>query len=687
MGARQRIAAVAKAVWLRLVFWGAVALVVLFSVADVRSLLGWRPFAQQPAEEAEPSQAGAPGWPHLRGPHYDAISDETGLADSWPPQGPPVLWSLKLGRGYSGFIAVGGRVYTQIQTLARQSVVCLDADTGRQIWEYGYGWPYEPAGMYPGPRATPTWHAGRIYFAAPDGLVGCLRAGDGGLVWSVNVNKKFGGHGTEFGYACSPLVEDGKVILPVGGEGASVVALDADNGSTAWASGDEPASYSSAVPITLRGRRHVVALLQNAVVLLDLSTGRLLWQKGFSAGYDEHATFPLYEEPYLMVTSPFQGGSVLYRLEINEPRGTGQEPPAVSAAVVRQSRVMSNDVASSVLVGGYVFGFDLSDIQAKVHRPSNGEFKCMELATGKVLWSTARPGHATVLAADGKLLLGNDSGEVLLIRANPRGYEELGRTQVFRGEICWTAPALDRGRLYLRSPSQAACLYVGRPEQLGAERLAKASSASKAAPSAPMNWTVLLGQEREYPFDPPDARELGRWYGFSMAGVLLLAAILAMLAYLAARGKWPQGAQDAARIVFWSSAFVLGVAGTPVFNRFSSEFVFTWPVSVFVAHQAALTAIVWAGRQVDRRKSGWVSTAAVVVFFAVGLGYFDLCRRLGMAVAWVFLLGFVPSWPIAVPAAYKLSRPGSAIRDVCWAVLAFTAYFWLCGGFSLWRAN
>ena len=79
---------------------------------------------------AAKGRGGETGWPHLRGPHYNGVSDETGLADSWPAGGPPVLWQIELGQGYSGFAAVGTRIYTQYQALAGQYVVCLDADTG-----------------------------------------------------------------------------------------------------------------------------------------------------------------------------------------------------------------------------------------------------------------------------------------------------------------------------------------------------------------------------------------------------------------------------------------------------------------------------------------------------------------------------------------------------------------------------
>ena len=65
------------------------------------------------------------------------------------------------------------------------------AETGRTLWSYRYGWPYDGGGLYPGPRSTPTVHGGKVYFAAPNGLVGCLTAERGTLVWSVNVNEKF----------------------------------------------------------------------------------------------------------------------------------------------------------------------------------------------------------------------------------------------------------------------------------------------------------------------------------------------------------------------------------------------------------------------------------------------------------------------------------------------------------------
>ncbi|MCU0871298.1 MAG: PQQ-like beta-propeller repeat protein [Pirellulaceae bacterium] len=679
----------AKAVGMRVFVWGGVALLALALLGDVRSLIG--PSFRRLAADLDTATGHdeSAGWPHLRGPQHNAVSPETGLLDGWPERGPPVLWMREVGIGYSGFSAVGQHVFTQRQTAYYQSVLCLDADSGEPMWEYRYGWPYEAAGMYPGPRATPTWHDGRVYFAAPDGLVGCLDANDGRLLWSRNVTKEVAGKGTEFGYSASPTVEAGKVILPVGGAGASVVALAARDGSTVWASGDRPASYCGALPITFRGQRLVVAFLQNDLALLDLATGRWLWQQRVSTGYDEHAAMPLYDEPYLLLAYPFRAGADLYELHAAAPqteKGPAGEPIEaieVTGRRVRHFPQLSNDVASSVWIGGMVYGFDLRDMQSKARRPSRGEFRCLDPATGKVLWSTDRTGHASVIQADGKLILFNDRGEILLVRATPVSYQELGRIQVFSGEICWTSPTLHRRRLYVRSPTRAACLYLGDPAELPAGIAAKASMAADIPQTAAWNWAWLVGSERPFPADWPSGQELRRWYAWSVLGALTPAFVLAWIVFRCGQRFRRQAPDAIAQAVFWCAAFVAGIALTPLANSLSGEFVLIWPVSLFIAHQVVLMAILGSRPIREQKQVSWRAACAALAFFAVCLTYFHFCRLLDLATSWVFLLGFIPSWPVAIPAAWKLSGHRSPGAVFLWALASFSLFYWLVGAYVL----
>jgi outer membrane protein assembly factor BamB len=631
-----------------------------------------------------PSQA--LDWPFIRGPNYDGHSAETALADRWSDAGPPVLWTSELGQGYSSFVAWDDRVATQTQTLAGQYVICLRADTGDTIWRYRYDWPYEPAGIYPGPRGTPTYANGKVYFAAPNGVIGCLAAGSGELLWSRNPVEEFAGQGIEFGYSCSPTVIDDKVILPVGGRGASMIALNATNGTVVWHNGDDPASYTPAYPILFRGRSCVLGYLQNALVCHDLQTGERLWRHGLSSGYDEHSAWPVYREPYLWISSPFQGGSKLLEL-------TGD--PASPAKTVWQSNCLSNDIFSSVLVDDALFGFDLHEAQAKVHRPSRGAFVCMDFLSGRVHWTYGNPrlrrtmnsealsppqhvGHATVIVADGKLILFNDTGELILARATTDRYEELARASVLAGEICWTQPVLRGGRLFVRNQSRAACIYLGEPAQLDSRIRARLLT-TRDIPQKPYVdlAAMILGVEPEYAFDIPSREWFRTWYavsnGILVGSLLVVLVACAMLRWWTTR--WPN--YVVARFACWSVMFLLGAVGTTILSRWRNDFVFTWPVSIFVAFQAVVSESRWRRRQQVPATGAWRSIVVAAFFVLSCFAYFWLCRRLSLVTEWAFLCGFMVALPCSIAGVFIFQRSRWRLPwEAGMTLVAFAAFYW-----------
>ena len=627
------------------------------------------------------SPASSADWPQWRGPAQDGVAAGEDLVDSFGENGPPVLWVRELGQGYSGLAVAGGRVFTQTQSLYDQSVVCLAGDTGRTLWSYRYGWPYDGGGLYPGPRSTPTVAGGKVYFAAPSGLVGCLAADDGTHVWAVNVTEKFHGRGTEFGYSASPLVVDGLVILPVGGESASVVALDAADGSTVWKAGSKPASYATPLPIAWQGQSLVVVLLQNSLACIHRRTGELWWELPMSHGYDEHAAAPLYREPLLVVSGPFRSGAQALRLEASE-QASGERKLPESAERCTPVPLwlcdqLSNDVASSVLVGEAIYGFDLKDMQSRLHRPSRGEFRAVDFLTGKVRWSSPEPGHAQIIAADGKLVLFNDKGEVILARASPDKYEEFGRVAVFPDEICWTPPALADGRLYLRTQTRAACLYLGR-------RPLEATTAAMAAGDLPARKRfdpgTLLGGEREYPATVPELGQFALWYAWCLA---LLCATAALVFGTAAATNMPR---KWSHFLFWSVVLLAGAAGSAVLHRLQDLYVFTWPLALWAGFQLAVN-FSWSSRGTPL--VSWPrarSYLAGLGFLALCALYFHLCRWLGLAIEWSFLTGFAGALPAAILAAWLASkhRPRTLLPAIV-HLASFSLYYWTCIGFIAWR--
>jgi hypothetical protein len=213
----------------------------------------------------------------------------------------------------------------------------------------------------------------------------------------------------------------------------------------------------------------------------------------------------------------------------------------------------------------------------------------------------------------------------------------------------------------------------------------RAPTARLLPESETIDLVPLIGKVRASPLDPPYIRELTRWYLWSI-GAFLGAGAIAALASLAsrwARGKTATSGSIVVLVAFWSSALVLGLVSTPLANRWSEGFVFTWPVSVFVIHQWVLVAVVGSTRPSSRKLPDWIAPAAVLSFVAVCAVYYDLCRRLNLPVAWVFLAGLLPSWLLAVPLAYRFPRVRGAWVWTLWTMALFSLYFWAAAGW-LW---
>src|SRR3989442_3118195 len=135
----------------------------------------------------------AADWPQWRGPNRDGISAETGLLESWPRGGPPLVWKTQgLGEGYSSFAVVGGRLYTQGQRGNQEFVLAFDANTGKQLWSTPSGRAFREQRGH-GPRGTPTIDGTRLYALAADGTLMCLDTATRQRVWGMNLMARFGG--------------------------------------------------------------------------------------------------------------------------------------------------------------------------------------------------------------------------------------------------------------------------------------------------------------------------------------------------------------------------------------------------------------------------------------------------------------------------------------------------------------
>lgn len=608
----------------------------------------------------------AESWPGLRGVHGDSHSVETGVTGDFAKHPPRVVWAIELGQGYSSFAIVDKKVYTQYQPALGQYVIALSFDTGETLWETRYDLPFDPLGIYPGPRSTPAVADGRLFFVSPDVLLGCLDAETGNRLWSVDLKRKFRPTGADFGYSASPLVLEDRVILPLGGDGTGVTAFDVADGSVVWSSLDAAASYCTMFPIELDGKRLLVAYLENVAAILDASDGRLLWRDELSTGYDEHSAAPLYREPYLVFAAPFRAGATAYRLSWSENGDLAVEYEWFQ-------KKFSNDVSSSVVVGDAIYGFDLRDMQSKAHRPSRGELRCLDIETGEILWSTDRVAQCSLVAVDGRLLMWTDKGELVVAEINREKYIEQARLELFPDEICWTSPAFADGKLFVRTQSRAACIDLRPP----------ADGAPAAVPtkfrivSRRRDWQWLLGAEREHPFMRPMLEEYFDWFAASLAVVFLPATVIAFVVASVTK----VGVHSQFRLWCVSSA-MLGIVATPLLNRLGlREFLFTWPVTLIAMLQWAMLENATFNRHVDlthwqRLRKNLVVRLIDIAFVLICVGYFIALHRLSLPHEWVFLIGFVAAFPFCWKGAQASHRSHYVVTAIIWCLAGFSAGFW-----------
>jgi outer membrane protein assembly factor BamB len=388
------------------------------------------------------------GWPQHLGPARNGISSETNLLDSWPAGGAKEMWRVKGGVGMSGLAISEGKVFTLVQRDGKQGVVALNAATGVAIWRTPVASAYKNQ-MGDGPRATPTVVGGRVFSFTGDGALVALRVANGRILWSVDTVAKLSGKVAEYGMASSPLVVGSQVIVTVGAPDATVAAYDTASGKLVWTSGNETTGYSSPALLDVGGRKQIVVHTGSAVLGLEPKTGSVLWRYPYVTDYDCNIATPIAVGGNIFVSSGENHGCALLALKAN---GDAFDVSEVWSSQGTQS-VMRNEWQTSILLDGYLYGMDNVGGAGPITHLS-----CVEAATGKRIWRKTRFGKGNLIAADGKLFISTLKGELIVVRASPDGYDEIGRSAVLSSTR--QAPSLADGLLYLRDDAEIACFDV-----------------------------------------------------------------------------------------------------------------------------------------------------------------------------------------------------------------------------------
>jgi outer membrane protein assembly factor BamB len=400
-------------------------------------MLGLALVVSSPAPGASAvGQDAANDWPHFLGPRYDGSI--AAAVEAWTTT-PDTVWRRPAGAGYAGPVVSGDLVVLFHRNGDEEVVEGLRIADGTTVWKTAYPTSYrDDFGFGNGPRAAPTIADGRVFTFGAQGVLQALELETGDLLWRIDTHDRFGVAKGYFGAAGSPLVDDGLVMLNVGGtDGAGVVAFDPASGDVRWQVTSDEASYSSGVPASLGGNRRAVFFTRTGLVAVDPARGvvttELRWRSRSQASVN--AASPLIIDDAVFLSACYGTGAILLRVEGD-----------TLSEIWSGDRALSTHYATAVAHDGVLYGFDGA---LHLGPPS---LRAVDQSSGEVLWSEDRYGGGAILRAGNRLLIQRDSGELVLAEASRGGYRTLASARILRGET----------RAY---PAYAGGLWLARDER------------------------------------------------------------------------------------------------------------------------------------------------------------------------------------------------------------------------------
>jgi outer membrane protein assembly factor BamB len=400
-----------------------------------------QPIASPGAIAAAPDRRPEALWPAFRGAARDGRYAHS-IRTDWPADGLPLLWHQPIGGGYASFVVADDTLFTIEQRRNQEVVTAYDPDTGRERWSHGWEAFFQETMGGDGPRATPTWHDGRLFALGAAGELRSLNAATGSQMWRTDILTDAGATNLTWAMSASPLIVDGLVVvLPGGGNGRSVAAYDAQTGDIVWTALSDVQGYTAPMLVELAGVRQILVVTAERAAGLRVDDGTLLWEFPWvtSSGPPNISLPVVVGGNRVFLSAGYGHGGALF-----EVTGSGGR---LSTRELWRTTRMKNRFSTSVLYEGYLYGLDESILA------------CLDAETGELAWKGGRYGHGQVLLADGHLVVLTERGDLVLVRATPEGHEEVARFDAISGKT-WNPPTIADGRLYVRNTTEMAAFDI-----------------------------------------------------------------------------------------------------------------------------------------------------------------------------------------------------------------------------------
>ena len=423
----------------------------------------------------------AQDWPQWNGPQRDGTVPQQNLIATVPTEGLKALWRQPVSFGYAGPVIADGKVFVldydkksgkiinnpgkRDELTGNERVRCYSADKGKLIWEYAYDRPYSVS-FGGGPRATPSFHEGKLYVLGSEGDLTCLDADSGKKIWHHQFADEYKAPTPIWGHAASPLVYNDILVCMVGGKDCMVIAFDLATGVERWRALDgKDAGYCPPTIINHGGTEQLMVWDPHTISSLNPGDGKVHWQQPLNADYDM-SILPPVREGNLLYTSGEGNKSVMLKLD--------ESKPAAEVLWKGNSKTgFALATSNAIFRNGYLYGADIR----------SGAVICARATDGKRMWQSALPttgsdrgrgkAHGTAMlmhVGDDNYMIFSETGAFISAKMTPEGYEETGRCQVIEPTlktsgrtVVWTYPAIADGKLYVRNDLELSLIHISEP--------------------------------------------------------------------------------------------------------------------------------------------------------------------------------------------------------------------------------
>ncbi len=421
--------------------------------------------------------AEADDWPQWLGPKRDSVWRESGIVEKFPEAGLKVKWRVPVSLGYSGPAVAGDRVFLTdyVKTSGKitnnpggadklegqERVLCFSAETGEQLWEHAYDRAYSIS-YASGPRATPTVDGNKVYVLGAEGDLFCMDVDDGSVIWSKSLKDEYKVETPMWGFTAHPLIVGDLLYVLVGGTGQVAVALNKNTGKEVWkALSNKLAGYCPPTLIEHGGQSQLVIWHPESINGLDPNTGKVHWTVSLKPSYSMSVTAPRLSGDKLFASGIGSAGALITLNADDQTAEVAWRGKPKTAVYCCNSTPFIED--------GVIYG---NDCQV-------GNLVAVDIKDGRRLWETFKPtsggtrrashGTAYIVKHDDRFFLFSETGDLILAKLSPKGYDEISRFHVleptnecFGRSVVWSHPAFARRCVFARNDKELVCVDLSK---------------------------------------------------------------------------------------------------------------------------------------------------------------------------------------------------------------------------------